>query len=138
METYSLITLLTAAVLLTSTLVLVRRRRIKEQQALLEKVAAEKEFQQIDLIRVQNPTEQDAQAYALIEAERQKVWTRVSLQISIAPGMIWNACYDPVTRIAAIYAPDAEQPVFQVSLSDMLGLNDRVIRRIQEYLDQFP
>lgn len=138
METYSLVTLLTAAVLLTSTLVLVRRRRIKEQQALLEKVAAEKEFQQIDLIRVQNPTEQDAQAYALIEAERQKVWTRVSLQTSIAPGMIWHACYDLVTRIAAIYAPDAEQPVFQVSLSDMLGLNDRVIRRIQEYLDQFP
>lgn len=138
MDTPSLIALLFASVVLTSTLIVVRRKRQKEQQALLDQVAAEKDFQQIDLIRVQNPTEQDNEAYALIERERQKVWKSLSLQTSIAPGLIWKMCYDLVARISAIYYPESDNPIFQVSLSDLLGLNDRVIRRIQEYLEQFP
>ncbi|GAK49294.1 hypothetical protein U14_00515 [Candidatus Moduliflexus flocculans] len=138
METSSIIALIFAAIILTSTLVIVRRRRVKEQQALLDKVAAEKDFQQIDLIRVQNPTEQDNEAYALIERERQKVWKSLSLQTSIAPGLIWKMCYDLVARISAVYSPESDNPIFQVSLSDLLGLNDRVIRRIQDYLEQFP
>jgi len=138
MDTPSLIALLFAAVVLASTLIVVRRKRQKEQQALLDQVAAEKDFQQIDLIRVQNPTEQDNEAYALVERERQKVWKNLSLQTSIAPGLIWKMCYDLVARISAVYYPESDDPIYQVSLSDLLGLNDRVIRRIQEYLEQFP
>ncbi len=138
MDTPSLIALVFAAIILTSTLFIVRRKRQKEQQAQLEKVAAEKDFQQIDLIRVQHPTEQDNQAYALIETERQRVWKSLSLQTSIAPGLIWKMCYDLVIRIGAVYYPESENPLFQVSISDILGLNDRVIRRLQDYLEQFP
>ena len=138
MDTPSLIALLFAAVVLASTLIVARRKRQKEQQALLDQVAAEKDFQQIDLIRVQNPTEQDNEAYALVERERQKVWKNLSLQTSIAPGLIWKMCYDLVARISAVYYPESDDPIYQVSLADLLGLNDRVIRRIQEYLEQFP
>ena len=47
---------------------------------------------------------------------------------SIAPGLIWKMCYDLVMRIGSVYYPESENPIFQVSISDILGLNDRVIR----------
>ena len=45
---------------------------------------------------------------------------------------------DLVTQIAAIYYPDSDNPVFQVSLADLVELNERVVTRVQEHLEDFP
>ena len=138
METYSLITLLAALLLLGGALVALRRHNKQQQQEMLSRAVEESNLQHIELIRVQNPSQHDKQAYELIEAERQKVWTNFSLQTSLAPKKIWQMSFDMIKEIAAIYHPDLENPQFQASIVDLLELNERVITRILEYLDEFP
>ncbi len=138
MEEYSLIVLVFAAVILLSTLVLIRRRNAQHQEALLALEAKKEEFNQIELIRVQNPSEQDIQAYELIEAERRKVWQSFSTGTSLAPKRLSHLSLDLIRKIASIYYPDMENPEYQTSVADLLDLNDRVITRVREYLDEFP
>lgn len=137
METYSLIALLSAAVVLVTTLLLVHRRN-KQQEALIEESIDQETLQHIELIRVQNPSQKDLNAYHLIETERQKVWRQFSTSTSLAPRKIFQHSFDLVTQIAAIYYPDVENPVLQVSLADLVELNERVVSRIQEHLEDFP
>ncbi len=74
METYSLIVLLAAAAILTTVLILVHRHNKQQQGALREMAIDQETLQHIELIRVQNPSQKDLQAYQLIESERLKVW----------------------------------------------------------------
>ena len=138
METSSLIALLFAAGVLIAAFVAARRRHRQYQADLLANAPDFKDLQQIEIIRVQNPGQQDLQAYELLETERQKIWANLSLDTKIAPRKIWDLAFELVRNIAAIYYPDAENPVFRVSLADLVELNDRIDRRILESLDQFP
>ena len=138
MDFYSISVLLFAALTLLSALLLVRRRNRQHQEALQTLEEKKENFSQIELIRVQNPTDQDLQAYNLIESERQKVWTSLSTRTSIAPRKIYQLSFDLIQNIAAIYYPDNDNPVFQVSMYDLLELNYRIIERIKEYLEDFP
>ncbi len=138
MENYSLIALLFAALTLISTLFLVRRRNKQQQEALLKQETHAEEFKQIELMRVQNPTDQDLQAYDLIETERRNVWQRLSIETSISPKRISQLSLDLIRQIAVIYYPDLEYPEFQASIPDLLELNARIISRLREYLDDFP
>ena len=125
--------------MLLSTLVLVRRRNRKNQEKLQARAEEEiRDFEQIELMRVQNPTEEDVRAYALIEEERQKVWKSLSVDTSIAPHTIYQLAFDLVRAIAAIYYPDIENPIFKASIFDLLELNYRIIERVKESLDEFP
>ena len=83
MESYSIIVLLLAAITLLSTLLLVRRHNRQQQEALQAQKTAAGDLRQIELMRVQNPTDKDLKAYDLIEAERQKVWTSLSTDTSV-------------------------------------------------------
>lgn len=137
MDIYSTIALIFAALILVSALISLRRRNQKQQEE-IARVAEEENFRQIELIRVQNPSQQDLQAYNLIEAERQKVWKNLSFQTSLAPKKIWQTSFELIKQIAAIYHPDTENPQFQASIVDLLELNGRIIERLQEYLEEFP
>lgn len=139
MDPYSIAALLLAAFALLSALFLVRRRINREhQKELIARETDQEEFKQIDLIRVHNPTEQDLQAYELIESERQKVWQNLLTKTSIAPRKIYHLSFDLIREIAAIYHPDVENPEFQASVFDLLELNYRIIERVKEYLEEFP
>lgn len=125
--------------MLLSTLVLVRRRNHKIQKELQARAEEEvRDLEQIELMRVQNPTEEDVRAYTLIEEERQKVWKSLSVDTSIAPRTIYQLAFDLVRDIAAIYYPDTENPMFKASIFDLLELNYRIIERVKESLDEFP
>ncbi len=139
MDAYSIIVLVGAALVLLSTLVLVRRRNHKIQKELQARAEEEvMDLKQIELMRVQNPTEEDVRAYTLIEEERQKVWKSLSVDTSIAPRTIYQLAFDLVRDIAAIYYPDTENPIFKASIFDLLELNYRIIERVKESLDEFP
>ena len=138
MDTYSFIALLFAALVLSSALVLFRRYNKKQQAALLAHETNEEELQQIELIRVQNPSQQDLQAYHLIETERQNVWRHFSTGTSLAPRKISQHSLELVQQIAAIYYPDIDHPEFQASIFDLLELNERIITRLKEHLEEFP
>lgn len=138
MDSSSILVLLCAALTLLSALLLVRRRNRQHQEALQALEENQEHLSQIELIRVQNPTDQDRQAYELIEFERQKVWKSFSTKTSIAPRKIYHLSFDLIQRIAAIYYPEIENPVFQASIYDLLELNYRIIERIKEYLEEFP
>lgn len=138
MDSYSIGVLLVAAFALLSALLLVRRRNQKHQAEFIARETDEEELKQIELTRVQNPTEQDLRAYELIESERQKIWKRLSTKTSIAPRKIYQLSFDLIREIAAIYHPDIENPEFQASVFDLLELNYRIIERVKEYLEEFP
>ncbi len=138
MDTYSLFALLAALFLLGGALATLRRHNRTQQQKLLSQVAEEASLQQIELIRVQHPSEHDQRAYELTENRRQQVWTSLSFQTSLAPKKIWQLSFGLIKEIAAIYHPEIENPQFQASILDLLELNERVIARILEHLDEFP
>ncbi len=138
MDVYSIAVLLFAILALLTALGIIRRRNRKSWKELLTHEAEEERFQQIELIRVHNPTERDLQAYALIEAERQKVWKSLSTKTSISPGKIYQLVFELIREIARIYYPDSEHPEWQASVVDLLELNDRIIERVKTYLDEFP
>jgi len=138
MDSYSIAALIFAALALLSALLLVRGRNRKHHEELIAHEKEEEAFKQIELIRVQNPTEQDLRAYDLIESERQKVWKNLLTKTSISPRRIYQLSFDLIREIAAIYNPDVENPEFQASVFDILELNYRIIERIKEYLEEFP
>lgn len=138
MDNYSLIALVFVALILMSALLAVRRHNRKQQKETPDRAIEEGNLQQIELIRVQNPSSQDKKAYEWIEAERKKVWTRLSLKTSLAPREIWQMSLMLIKEIAAIYHPEAENPQFQASMDDLLELNERIVKRLQEYLEKPP
>ncbi len=138
METYSLIVLLAAAAILTTVLILVHRHNKQQQGALREMAIDQETLQHIELIRVQNPSQKDLQAYQLIESERLKVWKSLSTRTSLAPHKLSQKSLELIKNIATIYAPETDNPVFQVSLTDLIELNERIVTRIHEHLEDFP
>ncbi|GAK55700.1 hypothetical protein U27_02657 [Candidatus Vecturithrix granuli] len=138
METYSLIVLLSAAAILVTALMLVHRHNKQQQDALREADLDQETLQQIELIRVQNPSQKDLQAYHLIETERLKVWKSLSTGTSLAPHKLSQMSLELIKNIAVIYFPETENPVFQVSLADLVELNERIVTRIHEHLEDFP
>ena len=138
MDIYSLIALIFVALILIFTLVAVRRYNRKQQKEEFDRAIEKGDLKQIELVRVQNPSKQDTQAYDLIEDERQKIWTSLSLKTSLAPTKIWRMSLNLIKEIAIIYHPEAEDPQFQASIADLLALNERIVKRVQEYLEIFP
>ena len=138
MDIYSFITLVSVALILISTLFVFRRYNREKRKEELARAIEEGNLQQIELVRVQNSSSRDKKAYDLIEAERKKVWTSLSLKTSLAPKEIWQMSIVLIKEIAAIYHPEAENPQFQASIDDLLELNGRIVKRLQEYIEKPP
>lgn len=137
-NTYPFITLVFVALILFSALLVVRRHNRKKRLEELARAIEEGDYQDIELIRVQNPSQQDEQAYELIEVKRQKVLTSLSLKTSLAPKKIWKMSFNLIEEIAAIYHPDIEDPQLKATIVDLLELNERIIIQLQGHLDRFP
>ena len=138
MDTYSLIALIFVALILISVLLAFRRHNRKKRQEEIARAIEEGDYQDIELIRLQNPSQKDEQAYELIEGKRQKVLTSFSLKTSLAPRKIWKMSFDLVREIAAIYHPDIEDPQLQASIVDLLDLNERIVKRVKKRVEDFP
>ncbi|PID59059.1 hypothetical protein CSB45_01230 [candidate division KSB3 bacterium] len=137
MDSYSFFALLFAVLILVLVLFTFRKHQ-RQQKEMLQVDAEQEEFQQIALLRVQNPSPKDEQAYTLIEQMRQRVWTSLRLDTSLAPKTIWKMSFDLIKEIAAIYYPGIDNPHYQASLVQLTELNERIILRLQDYLEEFP
>jgi len=138
MDTYSFIALVFVALILISALLVSRRYNRKKRKEELVRAIEEGDYREIELVRVQNLSSQDKKAYDLIEAERKKVWTSISLKTSLAPKEIWQMSLVLIKEIANIYHPESENPQSQASIDDLLELNERIVKRLQEYIEKPP
>lgn len=135
MDTTIIILALTAC-LLVSALALIRLRRGKalpgawpEQDDPLKHIAA---------LKSQNPSPEDRLALERIERELNVVNRTFSLKSSLAPKKVYRLAADLTRDIAAIYYPDAGNPIQRASLADMLKLDERVVARLNFKINEFP
>ena len=63
MDTYSLIALIFVALILILALVVVRRYNRKQQKEEFDRAIEKGDLEQIELVRVQNPSKQDTQVF---------------------------------------------------------------------------
>jgi len=130
--------LIIAGIALVAALVLLRLRRMKAFY--VEKGAAghDNALERIILLRSQLPTAADQRACDRIEARIRAVSRQFSMQTSIAPKKVYELAADLTREIAANYHPEAEDPVLQASISDLLRLNERIVTRLNLKLREFP
>jgi len=106
-----------------------RYQGTKDREAALERIA---------ILRSQFPNPTDQKACDRIEAEVRTVSRHFSMSTSIAPKKIYGLAEDLTKEIAGLYHPEADNPVMQVSISDLLQLNERIVTRLNLKLREFP
>ena len=57
---------------------------------------------------------------------------------SIAPKKVYALAADITREIAAVYYPDADNPALMASLSDLLMLDERIVTRLNQKIQEFP
>ncbi len=92
----------------------------------------------IPIQKIENPTEQDQQAYEIIRSYRKKIWMRFSLKTQFNIATVNSVSYELIRQIAAVYYPRSLNPELQVTIVDLIDLNQRVIFRLRAVLDRFP
>lgn len=135
MDTTIIILILTACLLL-SALTLIRHRRRKALTGAWPE--QEDPLGHIAVLRTQNPSPRDQLAIERIERELKGVSRTFALKTSLAPGKVYGMAADLTRDIAAIYYPDAENPILRASLADLLKLDERVVARLNLKLNEFP
>ena len=115
-------------------LVLVRRERARmrkfEQEMMnLNKVPFEK---------IEEPTPEDEEAYRIIEEERKRIWKNFSSDTELTVEYVLSLSRELVRKIAAVYYPEKEEPLYQASVAGLLHLVRRVTERMEGYLNTFP
>jgi len=135
MDTTLIILALTGC-LLMAVLPLLRHHRRKalpnawpEQEDPLKHIAA---------LRSQYPSPEDQLAFDRIEKELKGVGRTFSLKTSLAPRKVYEKAADLTRDIAAIYHPEAENPILRASLADLLKLDERVVARLNFKIHEFP
>jgi hypothetical protein len=135
MELNVIILMLTGCVLLTTLLLSSHRRRKKRQDHWPEELDP---LKRIAALKAQFPSPADQRACDLILGELKAVNRTFSLKTSIAPKRVYAIAADLTREIAAIYYPDAENPALQVSLADLLKLDERIVARLSLKIQEFP
>ena len=135
MDTTFIILSLTACLLL-AVLFLSRYRRRNALPGAL--TLQEDPFKRIAVLRSQNPSPEDQLAFDRIERELKGVGRKFSLKTSLAPKKVYGMAADLTREIAAIYYPDAENPILRASLADLLQLDERVVARLNLKIHEFP
>jgi hypothetical protein len=111
------------------------KKRLRENQGTLDRADA---LERIALLRSQFPTSTDQQACDRIETEVRAVSRHFSVSTSIAPKKVYAMAEGLTREIAGIYYPDADNPVLQASISDLLQLNERIVTRLNLKVREFP
>jgi len=122
-------------VLVIAVLVVVVRTK---SQLRLQSGKAIAEEEPIGLRVIKDATEADEIAYSIVERYRKKIWRRVSINTSFDIAAISDLCGSLISEIAHVYYPDSPRPELEVTVSDLLDLNERVIARVRRLMDKFP
>ena len=133
-EHYYLLLALMLLILSTALFLMFRRERAKVQKFELEMT----NLSGVPFEKVPEPTPQDEEAYALIEAERSRVWKNFSPETVLTTDYVLAQARQLVAKVAAVYHPDIEEPVYQGTVLGLLHLFKRVAERIEGYLNKFP
>ena len=135
MDTTIFILILTACSLMAALVLIQRRRRKALPGAWLEQ---EDPLKHIAALRSQSPSQEDQLAFDRIETELKGVSRTFSLNTSLAPKKVYEMAADLTRDIAAIYYPDAENPILRASLADLIKLDERVVTRLNLKIHEFP
>jgi hypothetical protein len=135
MELNVIILMLTGCVLLTTLLLFSRRRRKTLQDLWPEQ---EDPLKRIAALKAQFPSPADQQACQRIEEALKAVSRTFTLKTTIAPKRVYAMAADLTRAIAAVYYPDAKNPVLEVSLADLLKLDERIVARLSLKVQEFP
>jgi hypothetical protein len=92
-----------------------------------------------DALRViADATEADEIALSIVERYRKRIWRRFSISTSFGIASIGDLCSSLISEIAHVYYPNSPRPELEVTLDDLLELNERVIARVRRLLEKFP
>jgi hypothetical protein len=75
-------------------------------------------------------TDADQKAKEIIDAKINEIWRSFKLSNWFDIPQVGNECYDHVSKIAAVYHPNAKQPEFEITVIELLRLNERINHRI--------
>ncbi len=132
------ILLIFTVLILLSGLLLIRKKRRNESDKSLAPIDSDSALNRIAQLRHQRPTDTDQQACDRIEARVKAVSRKFSVQTSIAPKKVFEMAAELTREIAAIYHPEAEDPILHASISDLMQLNERIATRLNIKLKEFP
>ena len=118
----------------TALFLLFRRERAKVKKIELEMT----NLSGVPFEKVPEPTALDEAAYLLLDAERSRVWKNFSSETVLTADYVLALSRELVEKIAAVYYPNTEEPVYQVTVLGLLHLFKRVAERLEGYLNKFP
>ncbi len=124
-----------ALVLVLAVLVVVLRTRAKTR---LERGGAGKQPEPETVRVIADATEADEIAYSVVERYRKRIWRRFSINTSFSIAAVSDLCSGLISEIAHIYYPTSPRPELEVTLDDLLDLDERVIARVRRQLEKFP
>ena len=113
---------------------LLRRERAKVKKFELEMT----NLSGVPFEKVAEPTLRDEEAYRIVDEERGRVWKNFSSETVLTADYVLAQSRGLVAKIAAVYYPDIEEPVYQVTVLGLLHLFRRVAERLEGYLNKFP
>lgn len=92
----------------------------------------------IPLFSLEDPTPDDEQALALIGEYRKNIWYKTSQTTVMKSEDLLHLVEDLATEVARIYHPDVNEPMYEASMLDILGLIGRVNDKIRSSSQEFP
>jgi len=88
--------------------------------------------------KVTEMTAADEAAYKIIEEERNRIWKNFSAETVLSVESLFSLSRELVMKIASIYFPDKEEPLYQATVAGLLHLVRRVIERVEGYITRVP
>lgn len=124
-----------AAVLAIAVPLIILRTRAKTRR---ESRAASTEGEPEGMLAIKDATEADQIACSIVERYRKRIWRRFSINTSFGVSAGCDLCSSLISEIAHVYCPDSPRPELEVTINDLLDLNERVIARVRRLLEKFP
>lgn len=94
------------------------------------KIADEKHQQEVQFL-----SEADLKAKEIIDTKIKETWSSFRLSNWFDITQVRNDCYQHVCRIAAVYHPQSKKPEYEITVIELLRLNERINRRLITLLE---
>lgn len=133
---YAIYFALAPVLLFVITVVVILLRTRTKLRGETSPVSGEVEAVQVHVIK--DATEADEIAYSIVDRYRKRIWKRVSIHTSFGVSSIGDLCASLVSEIAHVYYPESPRPELEVTVTDLLDLNQRVIARVRRLFEKFP
>jgi hypothetical protein len=115
-------------------LFLVRRERVKMKNLERETMS----LSGVPFEKIEKTTPEDDEAYRIIEEERKKIWKNFSSDTEFAVEYVFSLSKEITKKVASVYFPESEEPMYQATVEGLLHLVKRVAERMEGYLNRFP